>query len=110
MRRKGSAVEVLNHRFQRRMSAGVISEEILSNVIHEYIQTVGRGSIQLKSRKEEKKVFAKRGAPFGNTNRLKTGAHTYEMKQLRADVHRYLQSARALLEKMGTHATISGGA
>jgi hypothetical protein len=103
VKQKGSAVDALNHRFRRRMSAGVLSEKILSNAIYEYCQMVRKDPGELKSRKQEKKLFAKRGAPFGNTNRLKHGGYTNEMKQLRAHVRDHLRRARAHLDSIRTH-------
>jgi hypothetical protein len=88
------------------MAAGVVSETILSNVMYQYIQMVRKDPSELKSRKEAKKLFAKRGAPFGNTNRLKHGGYTHEMKQLRADVHDHLRRVRAQLDAIGTQSKI----
>lgn len=100
MKRKGSAVDALNHRLRRRMAAGIISEAILSNTIFEYCQRLRDDPDQLKSRKKEKSAFARRGAPFGNRNRLTNGDYTLEMKQLRADVYRHVERVRALVERI----------
>jgi hypothetical protein len=56
---------------------------------------------QLKSKKDRKKLFARRGAPIGNTNRLKHGGYAHEMKQLRADVRDHLKRVRAQLDAIG---------
>jgi len=82
-------MEDLAHRLRARVAAGVVSKQILSRLIADYIQAVKANSGDWNC------DFAMppraRGAQLGNRNRLKHGRYARDMVELRATVRDHVK-------------------
>ncbi len=82
-------------RIDARRASGVISEEILCNKIHEYVQSVARKTGEVEPRFSPSPPSPRGGAPLGDKNRVKHGHHAREVVHLRAQVRAFVRDAKA---------------
>ena len=83
----------LARRLKGRRAAGLVTSESLSRLISQHLQQVQGESGELNV--NFARFDARRGAPFGNQNRLTHGGRTQEMNELRADVRAHIEKSRA---------------
>lgn len=87
-------------RLRARQRAGIASSESLSNTILQYIQWFDPKSGDLNGKMGEI-LATRRGAPFGNQNRLTHGRRTRERMEFNAEIRAHIEKGKRLISTIG---------
>ena len=99
IRNGNPVIAAAQSRLEARKRAGVATDDALSSMMSEYIETVRGKSGELNVKKKNISP-ARRGAPIGNRNRVTHGKRTAEMNRLRADVRSHIAVGRELIAQV----------
>lgn len=98
MRRKGSAMAELSRRFHARLNSDAEFAANLSNMIVQHVQSVKSDSGDLNV--SFSNLSARRGAPFGNGNRLVRGFRTREWDQFHREIGEHIKASAELVARL----------